>query len=69
LCSSCNGWRGGKLLCWKCVGVNKDIPSTSLVHMLSTPTHMPSSSVSNVESVRVQALNMLDVNASQPTTI
>jgi hypothetical protein len=50
-------------------GVDKDTPSTSLVHMSSTPTHMPSSFISNVESVHVQAFNMLDVNVSQLVTI
>jgi hypothetical protein len=50
-------------------GVDKNTPSTSLVHMSSTPTHIPFSSISNVESVHVQAFNMLDVNASQLATI
>jgi FMN-dependent NADH-azoreductase len=50
-------------------GVDKDTPLTSLVHMSSTHTHMPFSYVSNVESVHVQALNMLDVNVSQLATI
>jgi hypothetical protein len=34
-------------------GVDEDIPSTSLIHMLSTAPHMPFSSISNVESVHV----------------
>jgi hypothetical protein len=50
-------------------GVDKNTPSTSLVHMSSTPTHIPFSSISNVESVHVQALNILDVNVSQLVTI
>jgi hypothetical protein len=50
-------------------GIDKDTPSTSLVHMLSTPIHMPSSFISNVESVHVQAFNVLDVNVSQLVTI
>jgi hypothetical protein len=34
-------------------GVDEATPSTSLAHMPSTPPRMPSSSISNVESVHV----------------
>jgi hypothetical protein len=46
-------------------GVHENIPSTSFAHKPSTPPHMPSSSISNVESVHVEAPNMSNVDASK----
>jgi hypothetical protein len=46
-------------------GVHENTPSTSLAHKPSTPPHMPFSSISNVESVHVEAPNMSNANASK----
>jgi hypothetical protein len=55
-------------------GVDENTPSTSFFHMLSTApvpmpistrTHVPSSSILDVENVHLQVFNILDVDVSQ----
>jgi hypothetical protein len=45
-------------------GIDENIPSTSPIRMLSALVHMPSTSISDVESVHLQVPNMLDDDVS-----